>query len=73
MELNNTILLYRLACIQTNERNSVRDNDVVKVEVGLNWYVDTCHIALKERVESTLTIEEWILFWNTEHTLKAHL
>ena len=46
---------------------------MVEIEVGLNRYVDTCHLTLEERIESTLTIEEWILLRNTEHTLKAHL
>ena len=73
MELNDTILLHGLACIQTNERHCIGNNDMVEIEVGLNRYVDTCHLTLEERIESTLTIEEWILLRNTEYTLKAHL
>ena len=73
MELNDTILFHSLARIQTNERHCVRNNDMVEIEVGLNRYVDTCHLTLEERIEGTLTIEEWILLRNTEYTLKAHL
>ena len=46
---------------------------MVEMEVGLNWYVDTCHLTLKERIEGTLTIEEWVLLRNTENTLVTHL